>query len=122
MNTSDTVKVQPKRKWSVVRKAQVVSGSIGAIATIVFTMNNSMLNKWLINNREASNNAFKLAMDFVTPTILLCKALGLSYGHTWLWPVVIIVNTLLFIGLGTLMGFLINIARKRIFWWRNHEH
>jgi hypothetical protein len=99
-----------RRRWSAVRKAQLIAGLLGAIVTIIGVAPIPFLDN-LPPHSAASAFFFDLLMYLVTPTMQIGELMHVNdtwIAHSWLSPfIVIAVNTLLCVMLGTVVGVLI---------------
>ena len=103
----------PKRRgWSIVRKAQIITGVIGAFVTIIGMIPFPFLDN-LSPHGAASNFRFDVVMYLVTPTAIIADLLGVDQGLLSGWIglfTVVIVNTLLCIIIGTFAGLICAIG------------
>ena len=101
-----------RKQWSVVRKAQMIAGMLGALITLIMTWPFSRSGSGPTRDGVASDFLFDAFLFLIRPTVKLCEALGISQGHLWLWPLGILVNTFLCIIIGTFIGWIMSLMSK----------
>jgi len=89
-----------------VRRTQVLVGATGAFVTILVVLL-ARLNLGLPPHSATSDFLFDLYMYSVAPTMTICDIFGISYGHVWLWPIGVVLNTLLSVIVGTVIGWML---------------
>ena len=89
-----------------------MAGVIGALLTILGTAPIPFFYN-LPPHSATSDFLFDAFMYLATPTIVICKVLGISQGHSWLLYMAIVVNTLLSVVIGTFIGWLIQSSKVK---------
>jgi ABC-type phosphate/phosphonate transport system permease subunit len=112
MNEPNEQQAPKRRKWSIVRKAQVISGVIGACLTILPEI------PWPLNGpQSAHDNISQLMFQFYLilwlPSDKICHAFHIQQGHPWLLALEVVVNAFLCTVVGTLVGWLISLFLNR---------
>jgi hypothetical protein len=110
-------KLLARRRGSILRKAQIVAGAIGAIVTIIGTIPFAFLDD-LPAHSKTSECLFDAYICLVSPAVRISELVGMSQerlGSTWPgYLLVIVVNTLLSVMLGTLVGLTIIKLKEKI--------
>jgi hypothetical protein len=110
MSDSDANPVLNRRKWPLVRKLQIAFGLAGVSLTAVLFVPLPTLGRWF-ETQQGADLALKVILVIAFPAAKLCQALGIAQGPAWCW-VAIVVNGLLCVLLGTVVGRIISRTRK----------
>jgi hypothetical protein len=98
------------RGWSLIRRAQVIGGILGAVATVIPLMANA----WhleLPSHSAKSELVFTILMYLMLPTIIFCRVFGIDANVSWIWFLPIMLNAGICILLATLFGWVLSIFR-----------
>jgi hypothetical protein len=90
------------KNWSVIRKAQVIAGAIGALVTFVINIPFS-IDKY----SPVASVLFDLGMALAMPTWAVWQAFGNPKGHLLFVALEIVINSFLCVIAGTLIGWII---------------
>jgi hypothetical protein len=93
--------------WPIVRKAQVIAATLGFLLTILVYFMPSLT----AERSPLTEFQFALWMYFATPTLIVQRTTGMG-PHWWVIVIEVVINTLLFLLLGTLVGFVCKLVRK----------
>ena len=100
-----------QRRRSIMRRTQITCGLVGALLTIVGTIPLHSLND-LPSETATSNFLFQLYMAVMAPALWISHLLGMDQPRSfnpWAgFAVVVIVNTVLSLIIGTFAGLLIS--------------
>jgi hypothetical protein len=107
------------RRWSAVRKAQVIATATGALATLTMSALDIALRALsleLPRYSAFSDCLFLLFMALTYPAAKIGDLLGIPQSASiWLWTgMAVFVNTFLFFLLGTVVGWLITRTKTEM--------
>jgi hypothetical protein len=118
MNGPQRLNNPNKKKRSVVRWAQVIVGSLGALISFLGTM--PLPESWLQPYSEVTGLHFQLAMTLAYPGYIISKLFASSGASTPSGPssqpwglclIITFYNTVLSVLLGTIIGFAIKVVK-----------
>jgi putative flippase GtrA len=96
------------RNLSIIRRAQIIAGAAGALATIV---TNARLS--FPEHSSISNFLFQLGLVLAKPTLVIWQAFGNPLGYLLFVALEIVINSSLCVIVGILIGWVVRLDNKK---------
>jgi hypothetical protein len=100
------------RKWSLLRKVQVVAGCLGCFITLVVTMPISSTFTVFPKDSIFSSFFFSAYLVLAIPAVTICEAFGIPQGNIWVWMMGVVANTVLCILVGSVYGWILTLIQR----------